>query len=45
MKGEISKEVKKAPRKALSRRGDSSPPVCSVSCTVHLQLFTYIDKL
>ena len=34
----------------IKRRGkvkgdDSSLPVCSVSCIVHLQLFTYIDIL
>ena len=29
----------------LSRGDDSSLPVCSVSCTVHLQLFTNIDIL
>jgi len=27
----------------ISRRDNSSLPVCSVSCTVHLQLFTNID--
>ena len=30
----------------VTERGDySSLPVCSVSCTVHLQLFTNIDIL
>ena len=29
----------------LTKGDDSSLPVCSVSCTVHLQLFTYIDIL
>ena len=29
----------------ISRGDDSSLPVCSVSCTVHLQLFTNIDIL
>jgi len=29
----------------LYRGDDSSLPVCSVSCTVHLQLFTNIDIL
>ena len=28
-----------------NRADDSSSPVCSVSCTVHLQLFTNIDIL